>query len=149
VQSNGSLNDSLILFTGQKGQTGMGSDHLSLGLLKGRVIFVFNFGSGPGMLISQTSLTSGNDLHTVIFGHNNTEGFLQVNSETGRPQSHWVLTPTSTLTLLCMWEEQIYNHPASQAKYHSLNNSLVVYMTSSINHCLILSGGSLGTQLVW
>lgn len=43
---------------------------------------MFSFGSGPGMLISQTSLTSGNDLHTVIFGHNNTEGFLQVNSET-------------------------------------------------------------------
>ena len=36
IQSEDSLNDSLILFTGQKGQSGMGSDHLSLGILRGK-----------------------------------------------------------------------------------------------------------------
>ena len=50
-------------------------------IVTGRVIFVFNFGSGPGMLISQTSLTSGEDLHSVTFGFNGTQGFLQVNKE--------------------------------------------------------------------
>ncbi|XP_076866760.1 protein eyes shut homolog isoform X2 [Brachyhypopomus gauderio] len=74
------LKDSLVLFSGQKGQGVDGDDFLALGVRNGRIVHKYNLGSGVATIVSER-LNQRMKIHTVRFGRHLRRGWLKVDAQ--------------------------------------------------------------------
>ncbi|KAG1930353.1 neurogenic locus notch protein [Pimephales promelas] len=77
------LRNSLILFSGQKGQGISGDDFFALGVRNGRIVHKYNLGSGLATIISER-LNPRIKIHTVNFGRYLKNGWLKVDGQKRR-----------------------------------------------------------------
>ncbi|XP_051773782.1 protein eyes shut homolog [Ctenopharyngodon idella] len=77
------LRNSLILFSGQKGQGISGDDFFALGVRNGRIVHKYNLGSGLATIISER-LNPRINIHTVHFGRYLKNGWLKVDGQKRR-----------------------------------------------------------------
>ncbi|XP_067277909.1 protein eyes shut homolog [Pseudorasbora parva] len=77
------LRNSLILFSGQKGQGISGDDFFALGVRSGRIVHKYNLGSGLATIISER-LNPRINIHTVNFGRYLKNGWLKVDGQKRR-----------------------------------------------------------------
>uniref|UniRef100_A0A4W3GRZ5 Pikachurin-like n=1 Tax=Callorhinchus milii TaxID=7868 RepID=A0A4W3GRZ5_CALMI len=83
------LEDGLLLYCGEN-ELGRG-DFLSLAVIRRRVHFRYNCGTGPAMLVSESKIQLGR-WHTVTFGREGVNGWLRLDNDppvTGKSKGHY------------------------------------------------------------